>query len=171
MELTLPHKTSYYKTGWNLWLKREMFDSDIWLKLKETVPACQKYASDIISYLQNRRQEQRHSWKKEMQTRCLAPPVELFLKQVQTRLQLVALLSAQAMQRCVGRWGGVQAAAGDLLVLTTSSALSPETKDVGHPWESSWMRGGRTIPAVFLYLIFARGSCSVWHYINKVEVK
>lgn len=62
-------------------------------------------------------------------------PVELFLQQVQACVQLVALLSAQAVQWSVeGRRGG-QAAAGNLLVLTASSTLPPETKDVGHARE------------------------------------
>lgn len=59
-------------------------------------------------------------------------PVQLFLQQVQARVQLVSLLSAQAVQwRVKGRWGG-QAAAGNLLVLTAAATLPPETKDVGH---------------------------------------
>lgn len=65
-------------------------------------------------------------------------PVELFLQQVQARVQLVALLSAQAVQRRVeGRWGG-HTAAGDLLVLAAPSTLPPETKDVGHAREGTW---------------------------------
>lgn len=65
-------------------------------------------------------------------------PVELFLQQVQARVQLVALLSAQAVQRRVeGRWGG-HAAAGDLLVLAAPSTLPPETEDVGYAGEGPW---------------------------------
>lgn len=65
-------------------------------------------------------------------------PVELFLQQVQARVQLVALLSAQAVQRRVeGRRGG-HTAAGDLLVLAAPSTLPPETKDVGHAREGTW---------------------------------
>lgn len=65
-------------------------------------------------------------------------PVELFLQQVQARVQLVALLSAQAVQRRVeGRWGG-HTAAGDLLVLAAPSTLPPETKNVGHAREGAW---------------------------------
>lgn len=64
-------------------------------------------------------------------------PVELFLQQVQACVQLVALLPAQALQRRVeGRRGG-QAAAGNLLVLTTPPTLPPETKDVGHTREGT----------------------------------
>lgn len=59
-------------------------------------------------------------------------PVELFLQQVQACVQLVALLSAQAVQRRVDGRGGGEAAAGNLLVLTTTPTFSPETKDVGH---------------------------------------
>lgn len=59
-------------------------------------------------------------------------PVELFLQQVQACVQLVALLSAQAVQRRVEGWGGCQAAAGNLSVLTAPSTLPPEAKDVGH---------------------------------------
>lgn len=62
----------------------------------------------------------------------LVVPVELFLQQVQACVQLVALLAAQAVQWCVEGWRGGKAAAGNLLVLTTPPALSPETKDVGH---------------------------------------
>lgn len=70
--------------------------------------------------------------KKSLRPTLLVVPVELFLQQVQACVQLVALLSAQAVQwRVEGRRGG-KAAAGNLLVLTTPPALSPETKDVGH---------------------------------------
>lgn len=60
-------------------------------------------------------------------------PIELFLQQVQAGVQLVALLSAQAVQWRVEGWRGDQAAAGNLLVLATSSTVPPETKDVGDP--------------------------------------
>lgn len=67
-----------------------------------------------------------------MFSQSLFRPVELLLQQVQTCVQLVALLPAQAVQRRVeGRRRG-QAAAGDLLVLTAPPALPPETEDVGH---------------------------------------
>lgn len=60
-------------------------------------------------------------------------PVELLLQQVQASVQLVALLSAQAVQRRVEGWRRGHAAAGDLLVLAAApSILSPETEDVGH---------------------------------------
>lgn len=65
-------------------------------------------------------------------------PVKLFLQQVEARVQLAALLAAQAVQRCAEGWGGGEAAAGNLLVLTTPSIFPPETEDVGHTWEGTW---------------------------------
>lgn len=64
-------------------------------------------------------------------------PVELFLQQVQACVQLAALLATQAVHRGVEGWWGGQAAARNLLVLTTPPTLPPEVKDVGHTWEGT----------------------------------
>lgn len=59
-------------------------------------------------------------------------PVELFLQQVQARVQLAALLAAQAVYRRVEGRRGRQATAGNLLVLATAPTVPPETEDVRH---------------------------------------
>ena len=53
-------------------------------------------------------------------------PVELLLQQVQSVVQLGALPAADIVER----GGGWQAAARQLLVLTTAPTLPPETEDI-----------------------------------------
>lgn len=65
-------------------------------------------------------------------------PVELLLQQVQASVQLVALLSAQAVQWRVEGWRRGHTAAGHLLVLGAApSTFPPETEDVGHAGEGT----------------------------------
>lgn len=80
-------------------------------------------------------------------------PVELFLQQVQACVQLAALLAAQVVQRRVEGWGWGQAAAGNLLVLSSPPTLPPETKDVGHTRECTCAQGQKKLMCVFIFFI------------------